>query len=115
LDEGLSLKEVGRRIGCAPSSVMHWRDMRRRGGEKALKVRSSPGRPPKLSLAACRSLLKSCRPAGVDPFLYLRDVLRRLATHPQRLIAQPQNSDSRIALLRKWLQGQGGGPPWSVI
>jgi transposase len=58
LDEGLSLNAVGRRIGCAPSSVMHWRDMRRRGGEKALKVRSSPGRPHKLSLARCRLLLK---------------------------------------------------------
>jgi transposase len=58
LDEGLSLNEVGRRIGCALSSVMHWRNMRRRGGEKALKVRSSPGRPPKLSAAACRLLLR---------------------------------------------------------
>ena len=58
LDEGLSLNEAGRRIGCAPSSVMHWRDMRRRGGTKALRVRSSPGRPPKLPLLACRLLLK---------------------------------------------------------
>ena len=58
LDEGLSLNEVGRRIRCAASSVMHWRDMRRRGGEKGLKVRSSPGRPHKLSLARCRLLLK---------------------------------------------------------
>src|SRR3970040_3058873 len=37
---------------------MHWRDRGRRGGARALKVRSSPGRPPKLSLSACRSLLK---------------------------------------------------------
>lgn len=58
LDEGLSLNEVGRRIGCAPSSVMHWRNMRRRGGDKGLRVRSSPGRPPKLSLTACRLLVK---------------------------------------------------------
>src|SRR3990172_10882710 len=58
LDEGLSLNEVGRRIGCAPSWVMQWRDRRRRGGARALKGRSSPGRPPKLSLSACRSLLK---------------------------------------------------------
>ena len=58
LDEGLSLNEVGRRIGCAPSSVMHWRDMRRRGGAKGLKVRSSPGRPQKLSVSMCRLLLK---------------------------------------------------------
>jgi transposase len=48
LDSGCSLNEVGRRIGCDASSVMRWRDSRRRGGEKALRVRYSPGRPPKL-------------------------------------------------------------------
>lgn len=58
LDEGLSLNELGRPIGCAPSSVMHWRDMRRRGRARALKVRSSPGRPSMLSLAACRLRLE---------------------------------------------------------
>jgi len=58
LDEGRSLNEVARRIGCAPSSVMHWRNKRRRGGEKALKVRASPGRPHKLSPARCRVLLR---------------------------------------------------------
>jgi transposase len=58
LDEGLSLNEVGRRIGCAPSSVMHWRDARRRGGQKALKVRVSPGRPKKLSTSQSSSLVK---------------------------------------------------------
>lgn len=34
------------------------------------------------------SLVQSCRLAEIDPFLYFRDVLRRLPTHPQRLIAQ---------------------------
>jgi transposase len=58
LDEGRSLNEVARLIDCAPSSVMRWRNRRRRGGEKALKVRVSPGRPPKLSLARCRKLLR---------------------------------------------------------
>ena len=48
LDSGYSLNEVGRRIGCNPSSVMRWRDARRRGGAKALRVRFSPGRPLKL-------------------------------------------------------------------
>lgn len=38
--------------------------------------------------ATLYSLVQSCRFAGVDPFLYFRDVLRRLPTHPQRLIAQ---------------------------
>jgi transposase len=58
LDKGLSLNEVGRLVGCAASSVMRWREMRRRGGEKGLKVRTSPGRPHKLSLIRCRVLLK---------------------------------------------------------
>ena len=51
LDEGYSLTEVGRLMGCAPSSVMRWRDARRSGGEAGLKVRSTPGRPPTLTPA----------------------------------------------------------------
>jgi transposase len=58
LDEGRSLNEVGRRIGCAPSSVMRWREARRQGGQEALKVRFSPGRPPKLSTLKARELVK---------------------------------------------------------
>jgi transposase len=57
VDEGLSLNEVGRRIGCSASSVKRWRDTRQRGGQKALKVRFSPGRPPKLSRAQGRQLV----------------------------------------------------------
>ena len=49
LDEGRSLHEVGERIGCHASSVMRWRDARRQGGRKALKVRKASGRPSKLS------------------------------------------------------------------
>lgn len=48
VDCGYSLNEVGRRIGCHASSVMRWRDCRRRGGAWALRVRCSPGRPLKL-------------------------------------------------------------------
>jgi transposase len=48
LDSGYSLNEVGRRIGCNASSVMRWRDARRRRGAEGLRVRSSPGRPLKL-------------------------------------------------------------------
>jgi transposase len=58
LDRGLSLHEVGRRIGCAAVSVMRWRDARRRGGERALQVRFSPGRPWKLSQAERKRLLR---------------------------------------------------------
>ncbi len=58
LDEGRSLNEVAKILGCAPSSVMRWRDARRRGGDEALRVRFSPGRPPKLSAAQKRKLEK---------------------------------------------------------
>ena len=58
LDEGLSLNEVGRRIGCNASSVMRWRDAHQRGGSEALQVRFSPGRPPKLRSTQRRSLVK---------------------------------------------------------
>ena len=58
LDEGRSLNEVARLLGCAPSSVMRWRDRRRRGGVKALKVGASPGRPSKLTAVQRRQLIR---------------------------------------------------------
>lgn len=58
LDEGCSLNEVGRRIGCGPSSVMRWRDARRKGGDDALQVRFSPGRPLKLAAAKRKRLVR---------------------------------------------------------
>jgi transposase len=58
LDEGLSLNEVARRIGCQASSVMRWRDRRDQVGEKVYEVGASPGRPPKLSLAQKRQLAR---------------------------------------------------------
>ena len=58
LETGLSFNEVGRRIQCAASSVMRWFNAWRRGGAKALKVRSSPGRPVKLKPAQQRRLVR---------------------------------------------------------
>ena len=58
LDAGHSLNEVGRRVGCNASSVMRWRDARRRGGAKALRVRFSPGRPWKLNAPQRRRLVR---------------------------------------------------------
>ena len=37
--------------------------------------------------AVIYSLIQSCRLAGVDPLVYVRDVLLRVATHPQSRIA----------------------------
>ena len=58
LDEGYTLGEVGRMTDSAASSVMRWRDTRERGGEKALKVRPAPGRPPALSEAQRQRIIK---------------------------------------------------------
>jgi transposase len=58
LDEGYSLNEVGRMIGSAPSSVMRWRDAVQSGGEEAFKVRFSPGRPPALTAAQRKQIVK---------------------------------------------------------
>lgn len=49
LDSGLSLNEVARRISCDASSVMRWRDARKKHGAKGLEPRSASGRPPKLT------------------------------------------------------------------
>lgn len=58
LDEGRTLSEVAERIGCAPSSVMRWRDVRERTGEEGLEARKAPGRPRKLSEAQSERLVE---------------------------------------------------------
>ena len=58
LDEDLSLNEIARRIGCNASSVMRWRDRWLSLGEEGLRVRASPGRPPRMSRAQKRRLLR---------------------------------------------------------
>ena len=58
LAEGLSLSEVGRRIGCDASSVMRWRDAVAAGGEEALRPKPVSGRPPKLDARQKQRLLR---------------------------------------------------------
>lgn len=58
LRKGMSLHEVARRIACAPSSVLRWRDAWQRGGRRALRVRKSPGRPPRLTPAQRARLVR---------------------------------------------------------
>jgi transposase len=58
LGQRLSLNEVARRIGCAASSVLRWRDAWEKGGPQGLKVRFSPGRPPKLNARQRQRLVK---------------------------------------------------------
>ena len=74
LDQGRSLNEVSRLLECAPSSVMRWRDARDAGGEAALRVRFSPGRPRKLSARdrgrLVRLLLRGARAHGYETDLW---------------------------------------------
>ena len=58
LREKWSLNEVARRIGCAASSVMRWRNAWRRRGEDSLRVRFSPGRPRRLTKRQERRLIR---------------------------------------------------------
>jgi transposase len=55
---GCSFNEAARRMGCGASSVMRWYRAWRKGGNKALRVRFSPGRPPKLGAQQCQRLLQ---------------------------------------------------------
>lgn len=58
VDKGYSLTRAARIVGCEPSSVKRWRDARRSGGDDALRVRFSPGRPPRLSPKQKGQLIK---------------------------------------------------------
>jgi len=57
LDEGLSLSEVGRRVGAAPISVKRWRDSRLEHGDESLQAKPVPGRPAKLDVKQQRRLI----------------------------------------------------------
>jgi transposase len=61
LSRGLSLNAAARQVGCAPSSVMRWRDAVRRHGPAGLTVRPTPGRPTKLSALQQHRLVRLLR------------------------------------------------------
>jgi transposase len=94
LDEDRSINEVGRLIDCAPSSVMRWRNTRRRGGARALKVRSSPGRPARLSARDHRRLVTMLR-RGAMAHGYATDLwtTARIAVVIQREFGVPYHPD----------------------
>src|SRR6266545_3132435 len=73
LSEGRSLHEVAGIIDCAASSVMRWQRAWKRSGEKALQVRSSPGRPRKLQRGQRRRLIALLR-RGARAFGYGSDL-----------------------------------------
>jgi transposase len=66
LEKGYSLNKVSWMIGSAPSSVMRWRERLEAGGQDALKVRYSPGRPPSLGAAKRRELVERLLKGAVE-------------------------------------------------
>lgn len=49
LKEGKRICEDARMVVSSPSSVVRWRDAHKKGGQKALESKPTPGRPAKLS------------------------------------------------------------------
>ena len=66
LDSGMSLHAVARRVKCHASAVMRWRDARDRQGEKGLSARPAPGRPPRLTPAQKRRLVRILLKGALD-------------------------------------------------
>ena len=58
LSRGKGIREVGRRVGAAPSSVKRWKDALDKGGTKALKAKPHSGRPSRLSQRQQQHLLQ---------------------------------------------------------
>jgi transposase len=85
LQEGASVTEVARRLGCSHSSVILWREAVRRRGPMALAAKPAPGRPPKLTAGQrrqiARLLLRGAAAWGFDTDLW---TTRRIATVIQR-------------------------------
>jgi transposase len=58
LQQGLSLREVARRVQASVTSVWQWRETWRQGGEAALAPKPVPGPPGKLTDQQCAQLLQ---------------------------------------------------------
>ena len=82
LDQGFSLHEVARRIDCHASSVLRWRETRRRKGKRVFEVGASPGRPPKLGprerKRLVRRLLRGALAYGCSTELWTCDRIAQL-------------------------------------
>jgi transposase len=58
LQQGATITDVARRVGCSHSSVILWRDTLRRSGAEGLKAKPASGRPSKLSQRQWKKLPK---------------------------------------------------------
>jgi transposase len=98
-----SLNAVARRMDCAPSSVMRWRDAVAKHGTEGLRVHTSPGRPRKLTAAQQRRLVKLLR-AGPLAHGYRTDLWTtpRIAALIQARFGVSYHPDHVGRLLHQW-------------
>ena len=102
LREKLSLNEVARRIGCAASSVMRWRNAWRRRGVEAFEVRFSPGRPRRLTPHPERRLVRLwLRGAIVNGYRTELWTTKRVAEVIQRTFHVPYHYNTAGQLLHR--------------
>jgi transposase len=105
VDSGCSLNEAARRIGCGASSVMRWYHARRGGGEKALRVRFSLGRPHKLTAKQearlIKLLLKGAMARGYRTNLWTMARIARLIEEEFGVDYHP-NHTGRLMHRLKW-------------
>jgi transposase len=82
LESGYGPVEVARMVGATRRSVRRWNAAYRRQGQKGIRARPAPGRPPKLDAAArkrlVRALLKGARAAGFPTDLWTCPRVARL-------------------------------------
>lgn len=101
LEQGLSLNEVARRIGCNASSVMRWRDAYNADGPQGLEPKPTPGRPmklkPKQMQALVKHLLKGAMAHGYGTDLW---TTQRIAELIERKYAVTYHRDHIGRLMR---------------
>jgi transposase len=105
--EGSSTQEVAEFLDVDPRSVRRWVSAYRREGELCLLSRSSPGRPPKLTLLpekiVCRWLTDSPTAQGFDTELWTAPRLARLIHEEFDVQLNPRS-------LSAWLRPRGFTP-----
>jgi transposase len=105
--DGYAVAEVAEFLDVDPRSVRRWVAAHRRGGEQALLTRSSPGRPPKLTLTQEKIVRRwlADRPTahGFDTELWTAPRLGRLIAEEFGIRMNPR-------YLSAWLRRRGFTP-----
>jgi transposase len=105
--QGLSIRDVARRVGCVPSSVSRWEGLYDAGGETALDPRPNAGGQSRLSLKQQHSLskvlIKGAKSAGFADNTW---TLRRVA----EVIERRYGVRYHIGHVHRMLHGMGFSP-----